>query len=179
MKKLSFISLSSLLVAVILTTVGVAMINKSDLNFGDVYDRFDENIPIVQTNSDYSRAEDTNLTEIGNMSEDEYATYQLNEFNTLCIMADGCTVKTVLTASDDMVISLDRVQKAVGHMTLQTAIKGGNLYAKFMWYGEPTASVDEVTLTVGIPENYKGGYKISAADSVLEIDEIESTMDIS
>lgn len=178
MRKISIVALISLAAAAAVSITGGVVIARSDLNLSEVYDIVGENIEALQTNTDFSKTPDVDLSRIDGMTETEYVTYQLNEFNTLCVFADSCTLKLAPTSSDELVISLNCPQKAQGHMAMQTAVKGGCLYVKYMWYGEPTAQTDEVELTVGIPENYKGGYSINGTAATLNLGSIDSSMDV-
>lgn len=178
MKKLAKLALIMFVIAAVLTVVGGYMISGSNVNYGDVYELFTENMPIAESNVTFSKTPEIDLSNYPDMKESEYTTYQLNDFNSLAVYADKCTLEFIPTSTDKLIVSLIAPDEAEGHMVLQTAIKNGTLYVKFRWYGEPTASAEDTVLTIGIPDNYKGGFDINASDSNAVLCDLESSMNI-
>lgn len=178
MKKLARLSLGAFIIAVILTFIGGNMISGSGINYGDVYELLEENIPVAKSGVTFSKEPETDLSDCPDIQETDYAAYQLNEFNSLNVYADRCTLEFIPTTVDKLVVSLIVPDEAEDDVIIQTAIKDGTLYVKFCWQSEPTASLEDSVLTIGIPENYKGGFDINAAGSSVTLCDIDSSMDI-
>lgn len=178
MKKLAKLSLGAFIIAVILTFIGGNMISGSGINYGDVYELLEENIPVAKSGVTFSKAPETDLSDCHDMQETDYAVYQLNEFNSLDVYADKCTLEFIPTTVDKLVVSLIVPDEAEDDVIIQTAIKDGTLYVKFRWRSEPTALLEDSVLTIGIPESYKGGFDINASGSSVSLCDIDSSMDI-
>lgn len=178
MKRLTVFSLSFFVIAVIFTVIGGIIISDSNVNFGDVFTKLEKAVPSVHSNVNFQKTPEFDLSNYHNVREIDYTSYQLNEFNTLSVYAEKCTLQLVPITTDNLVVSLITPDEAEDDVTIQSVIKDGNLYVKFVWCGDPAASVEDTVLSLGIPENYKGGFDISANESTVELCDMDSSMDI-
>ncbi len=176
MKKTARLSAVFLIIAIVFTVIGVVMINKANVNYGDIYDIFEGSIQLDENNVAFTKTEAVDLSKLPDVTTFEGVTYQLNEFNTLEVFGDYCTVVFQPSKSDLMIISIEYPDSADGKVSLQTAIKDGCLYVKNLWSGEPVKEYDEVLLYVNIPEGYKGGYGINGDHASFELCDIDSSM---
>lgn len=179
MKKIARLSIITFAFAIILTAAGGKMIYDAKVNVGDIYDIFEDSITFAENNAKFTKAAEADLTDMQDMTEGLVGSYQLNEFNTLAVYADNCTVKIVPTTADDIVFNIDATDMSEDNMTLQTAVKDGCLYVKHVWLSEPNAKASDVVVNIGIPDNYKGGYSINGSNAAFEISDLDSSTDVS
>lgn len=177
MKNIARLSAVFLIVAVVLTVVGGVMIKKANVNYGDIYEIFEDSIQLDESNVTYKKAEPVDLSNFPNVSTLEGIMYQLNEFNSLVVYGEYCKVVFQPTESDNMIISMEYPDSAIGKVELQTAIKDGCLYVKNEWSDKPVKEYDEVIVCVNIPQGYKGGYTINGEYTTVELCNIDSSMD--
>lgn len=177
MKKIARLSLITLVIAIILTVIGGKMISNASVNVGDIYDIFEGSIPVIENNAKFVKTSDVSLDGMTDVTELHAVTYQLNEFNTLVVFAEDCTVKFAPTEMDYLAVSLDCPENAENDTIIQTAVNDGCLYVKFNWKDEPAAKTSDTILKIGVPENYKGGYSINASNSNIKLSNIDSSMD--
>ncbi len=152
---------------------GVA-VSRANISAGDVYDMLESSVSLIERTVTIESADEADLSGISNVSRENYVSYQLNEFNTLCLYAHDCTVSFVVDETDSFSAVLSSTGSGV---TMQSAITEGCLYIKLI--SGDDASADDTALTVHIPTGYKGGYEIYGTDSEVSLGDIDSAMDVS
>lgn len=177
MKKILVVFYISLTVGLIFAVVGGFMIDKAEVNMGQIYDILGENLQFGEKKVVFEQEELPEAMENESFTTDKTVTYPLNEFHTMELFAESCSVEFKPTDSDDMKISLDYPKKLVNKIFLRTAVKNGSLYVITSWTDE-SAIGNDVRLTVEIPENYKGGYSINGSGTMINLCDIDSSMDI-
>lgn len=176
MKKLAKIIFILLIPAVIITAVGGFLLSKENVNLGDVYAKLEETVPVIKNDIVFTKSPDLNIEDFPEFTEKEYNTYQLIEFNSIAVYADKCTLVMEPATLDKMVVYLECSDFIEAKATVQTAIKDGTLYIKFVCGEDVNYNASDVELHIGIPENYKGGYEINLSNSIADIDGLDSTM---
>ncbi len=180
MKKISMLFYISMTVGLIFAIAGGVMIDRGEVNMGQIYDILQENLNFSEKKVVFEQAEIPEFSESEKYTSDKNVTYPLNEFHTLEIYSEGCSVEFKPTNADDMKISLDYPKKLNNKIFLRTAVKNGSLKVLTTW-ADSNGGVGsrDVVLTVEIPENYKGGYSINGSGTAVDICSLESSMDFS
>ena len=178
MKRSLKISAVSLLIGVVFSAVGGVMIKRSDVNIGDIYDIIEENLQLGESNVQYKKAEPFDISDMKNLTISNDVSYQLNEFNTIEVYSEHCTVEFKPTDADVMQISIDYPDKLNKKVFLQTAVANGTLFVQDR-LTETVSGNSDIVITVSVPENYKGGYSINGGNSEFKLCGLESAMDMS
>ncbi|MBQ3969811.1 MAG: hypothetical protein II685_04950 [Clostridia bacterium] len=178
MKRIAVLFFVSFLAAGVLMLSGSIMIRKNNVSVEDVYNVVKQNIQIGETNVDFQKAELTEITDQTAFTTEKNVSYPLNEFNTVQIFAESCSAKIIPAKSDEMSISIDVPSDLSHNCFLKTFVKNGSLYITDIKTGD-SIDTKNVTITVEIPENYKGGYFFAGNFSQIDVCDIESSMDIS
>lgn len=179
MRKTARIAAVSLAIAIVFTLIGGIMVSRAKVNTGDIYDIFKDSIKLDETNVTYTRAQAEDMSDMEYVTVSDTASYQLNEFNSVNIFADYCGINLVGTTEDSMSISLAYTKNDEKKVFLKTAVRDGTLYIQNEWGSAPAKDYSNAVITVGIPENYKGGYSINGSHCCAKLDSIESSMDTS
>lgn len=178
MKRLALIFAFAFVVGIALIVAGGVIVSKDSVNTGDIYELFENSLPFAQDNAVFERAESIDLSGMPNVTDLRVVSYPLNEFNTVKIIADRCTLNIEPLKTDDIVARIDSPDDEQDPVFLQTAVKDGCLYIKCFIADGSKLDYKDVTLTVGVPESYKGGCCINAAYGAVNSCSLESSMDI-
>lgn len=176
MKKIPILFLISLILGLIFAAVGGVMIDKGEVNMGQIYDILQDNLNFSEKKVVFEQTEIPDISESENYTTDKNVAYPLNEFHTLELFAQSCKVELKPTDSDDMRIYLDNPSKLNNKIFLRTAVKNGSLRVLTTWT-DTNINNSNVVLTIEIPDNYKGGYSINGSGTMINICDLESSMD--
>ena len=176
MKKIFTLFYISLTIGLIFAVTGGIMVDRGEVNMGQIYDILQENLNFGEKKVVFEQTEIPDISDSENYTTDKNVTYPLNEFHTLELFAQSCKVEFKPTNADDMRISLEYPKKLNGKVFLRTTVKNGSLRVLTTWTDTNVNSQD-VVLTIEIPDNYKGGYSINGTSAVIDICSLESSMD--
>ncbi len=168
----------SLVVGSVLSSVGVVMIRRANVNISSVYDIIEENLQSGDSQIRYQKAEPFDISDIKGGTLSDEARYQLNEFNTIEVYAENCTVEFKPTDDDFMRISIAHPDKFNNKVFLRTAVENGTLYVQDNLTGV-TNGVKDIVINVSVPDNYKGGYSLNGSNAEVKLCDLESAMDMS
>ncbi len=174
MKKIIGFACLFLAFAVGFGVVGGIMINRADVSMSDLYSIAESSISLIERTVTIDTEEEKDLSSVSGMSQESYVSYQLNEFNTVCLYAHDCTVNFTVDESESFSAVLSSLR---GNVTMQSAVAGGYLYIKLVSDGGETASAADTALNIHIPTGYKGGFEIYGTDCIMNLGDIDSAMD--
>ncbi|MBQ3692390.1 MAG: hypothetical protein II931_03610 [Clostridia bacterium] len=176
MKKILTLFYISLIIGLIFAVTGGIIIDREQVNMGQIYNILQENLNFSEKKVVFEKTEVPEISEIENYTTDKTVGYPLNEFHTLEIFAENCTVELKPTEQDEMKISLDYSDKLTNKLFLRTAVKNGSLRVLTTWT-DSSVNGGNALLTIEIPDNYKGGYSVSGSGTTVSICDLESSMD--
>ena len=165
MKKLIKISSVILAVGVILSLVGFIFIRRDNVKAADVYAIAEDSLSLNEEGFEYEPPEPADIKGTVKPKNFDNLGVQLNEFNNLNIYAKGCDVKLGQTGGDRLYIT-------VYECSVNAGIKGGTLYIQVI------SDNNDAELTVGIPDDYKGGFSLGFDGCRVRTDSFESAMDM-
>ncbi len=177
MKKLFTLFYISLIIGLAFVLAGGIMINRAEVNMGQIYDVIEKSLQFGEQLYTFEKTEAPDISSFNGCNMDRQVTYPLNEFHTLELLAENCCVEFISTESDDMKITLDYPDKLQNTVFLCTAMQNGSLYASANRTDNSTSNKD-VSLTIEIPDNYKGGYVINTDKCSIILTDLESAMDM-
>ncbi len=166
MKKLLKLSAVILAVGVIFLSAGFIWVHGDGVSAGAIYSRIEESLKLGGEDGELEKPVKYDLSGVSDKSASKSLGYELNEFNTVELYAENCTVEFSPLKGDLMTAKLDE-----GSLT--TAITGGRLHV------QAVGSEISDTLRIGVPEGYKGGYVINAVGCKAKLGDIDSAMDVS
>ena len=179
MRKTFRIFAITLVVAIVVTVAGVAVVRHHNVKTGDMYDVFTNGINIGEPLYKYEMPENTDISELPECTEENYVMYQLNEFNTIETELEYCTVEiNGGTQKDFLTVAMSCKEDVSDSVKLRTAVKDGNLYIQNKCEGTVPASKDKVKIIIMIPDDYKGGYCVKGQYCDVSVTNAESAMDI-
>lgn len=178
MKRLFTLFYISLIIGLAFALAGGIMINRAEVNMGQIYDIIEKNLQFGEPLYTFEKNKLPDISDYDGCTMSKQVTYPLNEFHTLEIFAENCCVELKPTDSDDMQITIDHPDKLQNKVFLRTAMRNGSLYTTASRTDKGT-DIKEVSLTIEIPDNYKGGYAISTNNCSVVLTDLESAMDMS
>ena len=180
MKKSFRLFLITLIIAVVISTVGVAVVRHHDVSYGDMYEVLSKGISFGEPVYNYEPPEKTDMSGFAALTSDDTVMYQLNEFNTIETQLEYCTAEIVGGLEEDVLsVSMSCLDEDIRESTVfNTAVKDGRLYIQNRCSGRIPASMDRIKIVITIPDDYKGGYTITAEKSDITVANTESTMDM-
>ena len=129
MKRLFTLFYISLIIGLVLALTGGIIINRAEVNMGQIYDVIEKNLQFGEQKYTFEKIEPPDISDYDGCTMNRQAAYPLNEFHTLEIFAENCSVEFKPSQSDDMKISLDYPEKLQTKFFLRTAMRNGSLYA--------------------------------------------------
>lgn len=164
MKKLIKISIIILIVGILCTAGGVFWVYRDNVNPGSIYSVVEQNLKISDNNFEYIEPQKYDLSKVSGKSNVNTVGYGLNEFNTLEIYAENCSI-------DFREIDDERMTAAIDDGELTTAITNGTLHVQ--------AICDDGALSIGMPEIFKGACVLNVSGCDVKIGSFDSAMDMS
>lgn len=178
MKRVLKLFVISLILGIALIATGSIMINKAQVNMGQIYDIIEENIQADDRNVTFEQKLPPDEKEISGFSSSKNTKYLLNGFNTIEVFAQGCSVEFQNTDEEDLTLELKADENVSNGVFLRSSIKEGTLIA-VADRTDKAANSQNTHLIIGIPENYKGGYSLNFNKCKVTMPDIESSMDMS
>lgn len=165
MKKLVKLSAVLLAIGLILIGAGAFWAHKDNVNPGSIYSIVEENLKLDGSPVNYKMPQRFDLSSVKNTSDNRSLGYELNEFNTLELYAEKCSIEFVVTQGDTLRANIDGGD-------LLTGITNGTLYVQ-------AEGGTDCELSISLPESFKGGCTVNAINCEMTSDSIESAMDMS
>ena len=180
MKKSFRIFAITLLAAVMISAIGVAVVRHDNVTYSDIYDVFRKGISLGEPLFQYELPDRTDMSGFPELTDKTYVIYQLNDFNTIETQLEYCTLEVVGgTQKDVLTVSFGCLDDDIlDGAVFNTAVKDGTLYIQNECTEKKPLSSDRIKIIISIPDNYKGGYTIKADRSDIAVTNTESTMDM-
>ncbi len=166
MKKLLKVSALLLAVGLLLSAIGAFMARRDNVNSGSLLGIAESSFKLSESGISVPVPEPQNISGVEGVSELNDISYELNEFNTLSLYGEALSVEFTAAQNEQMKLKLD-------NGALNTAVTGGKLCI------QAVGNSRESTLTVGVPQSFKGGLEISGKQCRIHMDSFESAMDMS
>ena len=166
-----------LALGLVIVGAGGFMVRRSGIHLSQVYDIIEENIEVAGSTVKFQKAEPYDIDSLEDVTSSSAVYYQLNEFNTIEVYAEKCTLKFEASSEDEMGIAVETGEKLKNKVFLKTAVKNGTLYVR-TGFTESVGANTNTVLTISVPENYKGGYTVCTSSCNVEMCGLESSMDM-
>ena len=165
MKKLFKISAVLLAVGILISLIGVILIRRDNVAPAGIYSALEDNLKLSDDGFEYTEPQRYDLTEVKTRSNAKEQECELNEFNSIELYGEKCSVKFTSSSGEKMAVKLNGG-------TLITANTGG------VFYIQAIGGESDCELTVAVPDIYKGGVNLQLDGCDADLGSIDSAMDM-
>ena len=177
MKKAFRLFAVALAVSFVLLTAGTLSVKKDSVNYGEIYDHFAKLVNVGQSDIQAELPQRADISSFKEITDDDYVVYQLNEFNTIELYLQGCNAELrEVEGSDKLIISYDYPSELNKKTAVHTAVKGGTLFVQNEFKDDNTQYNGDISVTINIPDSFKGGYTLNGENCVYILESPESAM---